>query len=112
MKMVIAFVQPFMAGKVIQALHGIEGLSGATCTRVQGFGRGRGRTAEHRREEVEGTVAKLRIEAMIPDRLERVVVEAIRHTAHTGRKGDGKVYVVPLERALRISTGEEGEAAV
>jgi len=41
-----------------------------------------------------------------------VVVEAIRHTAHTGRKGDGKVYVVPLERALRISTGEEGEAAV
>jgi nitrogen regulatory protein PII len=54
MKMVITFVQPFMTERVIQALHRIEGLSGATCTSVQGFGRGRGHTAEHRREEVEG----------------------------------------------------------
>ena len=53
MKMVIAFVQPFMAERVIQALHRIDGLSGATCTRVQGFGRGRGHTAEQRRDEIE-----------------------------------------------------------
>lgn len=112
MKMVIAFVQPFMAEKVIQALHRIEGLSGATYTRVKGFGRGRGYTAEHRREEVEGAVGKVRIDAMIPDHLEGAVVEAIRHSARTGQKGDGKVYVVPVERAIRIRTGEEGEPAV
>ena len=112
MKTVIAFVQPFMAEKVIQALHGIEGLSGATCTRVQGFGRGRSRTAEGRREDLLGTSVKMRIDAMIPDHLERDVVEAIRHAAHTGRKGDGKIFVLPLERAIRIRTGEEGEAAV
>lgn len=112
MKTVIAFVQPFMAEKVIQALHGFEGLSGATCTRVHGFGRGRSRTAEQRHEDVAGTVAKVRIEAMVPDRLEDDVVEAIRQAAHTGRKGDGKIYVMPLERAIRIRTGEHGEAAV
>lgn len=112
MKTVIAFVQPFMAEKVIQALHGVEGLSGATCTRVYGFGRGRGGSAEHRHEEVFGTTAKVRIEAMIPDRLERSVVDVIRHAAHTGRKGDGKIYVIPVERAIRIRTGEEDEAAV
>ena len=49
---------------------------------------------------------------MIPARIEEQVVEAIRHAAHTGRKGDGKIYVVPMERAVRIRTGEEGEAAV
>jgi nitrogen regulatory protein PII len=49
---------------------------------------------------------------MIPDSLQREVVEAIRRAAHTGQNGDGKVYVVPVERALRISTGEEGDAAV
>ena len=49
---------------------------------------------------------------MIPDRIERDVVEAIRRAAHTGRKGDGKIFVLPLERAIRIRTGEEGEAAV
>ena len=112
MKTIIAFVQPFMAEKVVQALHGVEGLSGATCTRVYGFGRGRGSSAERRHEEVFGTTAKVRIEAMIPDRLERSVVEVICRAAHTGRKGDGKIYVMPLEGAIRIQTGEQGEAAV
>ena len=112
MKTVIAFVQPFMAEKVVQALRGVEGLSGATCTRVYGFGRGRGTSAQHRHEEVFGTTARVRIETMIPDRLERSVVDVIRHAAHTGRKGDGKIYVVPVERAIRIRTGEEDDAAV
>ena len=112
MKTVIAFVQPFMAEKVIQALHGIEGLSGATCTRVQGFGRGRSGTPEGRHQDLLGTSGAVRIDAMIPDRIERDVVEAIRRAARTGRKGDGKIFVLPLERAIRIRTGEEGELAV
>jgi len=59
-----------------------------------------------------GVIKKRRVEVMVPDRLEEAVVETIRPAARTGRKGDGKIYVVPLERAVRIRTGEEGEAAV
>ena len=101
MKMVIAFVQPFMAEKVIQALHGIDGLSGATCTRVQGFGRGRSSSA--------APPPRSASKPWCPDRLKRDVVEIIRHVAHTGRKGDGKIYVMSVERAILIRTGEEGE---
>ncbi len=113
MKMIVAFVQPFMAEKVVAALHVVEGLSGATFTEVRGFGRGRGaRASDVTEEELLGTVPKVRIEAMAPDGLVDRVVCAIRDSAHTGNRGDGKVYVIPLERALRITTREEGEGAV
>lgn len=113
MKMVIAFFQPFMAPKVVQALHGVAGLSGASFTEVRGFGRGRAKggtcTTE---EELLGTLPKVRVEAMIPDDLEDLVVQAITAAAHTGNAGDGKVYVAPLTRAVRISTGEVGQTAI
>lgn len=113
MKMIVAFVQPFMAEKVVSALHEVEGLSGATFTEVRGFGRARAAGAiEVTEEDLFGTVPKIRIEAMVSDGLADRVARAIRDSAHTGNRGDGKVYVIPLERALRITTGEEGERAV
>ena len=110
MKQVIAFIQPFRVEKVIDALHGIDGLSGATVTEARGFGRGRAKRAGA--EALFGTVPRARIEVMVPDSLADTVVTAIRSVAHTGNPGDGKVYVLGLERAVRISSGEEGEAAV
>jgi nitrogen regulatory protein P-II 1 len=108
MKQIIAFVQPFMADKVVDALHAVKGLPGATVTECRGFGRGRARTQG--REDLLGTVPRVRIDAMVPDGIVDEVVKTIREAAHTGNRGDGKVYVAPLEDAVRISTGEEGEA--
>ncbi len=117
MKVVIAFVQPFMASKVVQALHAVPGLSGATFTEVKGFGRGRAKgvtkpTEAEVEEELLGTLPKVRVEAMVPDGLEEMVVRTIRDAAHTGNRGDGKVYVASIHHAVRISTGEEGEKAI
>lgn len=110
MKQVIAFVQPFMADKVVDALHGIAGLSGGSVTPVRGFGRGRQRHGSQ--EDLVGTAPRVRIDVMSADGLVDQVVKTIRDAAHTGNRGDGKVYVVPVERAVRISTGEEGDVAV
>lgn len=113
MKMIVAFVQPFMTDKVVQALHAVEGLSGASFWSVHGFGRGRGEEpGADRHQEILGAIRKVRVEVMVPDALEETVVRTIREAARTGRKGDGKIYVVALQRALRIRTGEEGETAV
>lgn len=111
MKHVIAFIQPFMAEKVVDALHQVQGLTGASFSEVRGFGRGRtGKPGGP--EELFGTVPRVRVDVMVPDTLADMVVRTIQTAAHTGHRGDGKVYVAPVERALRISTGEDGEAAV
>lgn len=113
MKIIIGFIQPFKARNVVEALHGIRGLTGATFTDVRGFGRGRAKGASGvTDEELLGTVPKVRVEAMVPDDLVDVVVRAIRESARTGNRGDGKVYVIPMEKAARVGTAEEGEAAV
>lgn len=111
MKMVIAFVQPFMASGVMQALHEVHGLTGASYCAIRGFGRGRSRDRALQ-ETLEGGTERVRIEAMINDDIEDAVVHAIQHAAHTGNDGDGKIYVVRLEQAHRIATAEEGPAAV
>ena len=111
MKMIVAFVQPFMASQVIQALHEVQGVTGASYSMVRGFGRGRSRDTAVQ-ETLEGGVEKMRIEVVIPDELEDPVVRAIQIAARTGNDGDGKVYVAPVERAVRIATGEEGPASV
>jgi nitrogen regulatory protein P-II 1 len=110
--MIIAFVQPFMAQNVVHALHTVPGVSGATFVSARGFGRGRAAGTAMDQEVLLGTAPRVRVEVMVPDSLEDVVVRAIREAAHTGRNGDGKVYVAPVQQAVRISTGEEGEAAV
>lgn len=111
MKMVIAFIQPFMAPDVVHALHRVPGLTGATFTDVKGFGRGRP-TDSPTAEVLYGTADKVRIEVVVPEDLEDVVAEAIREAARTGNRGDGKIYVLPVDRAVRIATGEEGNVAV
>jgi nitrogen regulatory protein PII len=98
---------------IAQALQKIDGVSGASFSRVRGFGRGRsGGGHSARREELLGALEKVRIETLIPDRLEGDVVAAIRQAAHTGRKGDGKICVLAVEQAVRIRTGEQDDAVV
>jgi nitrogen regulatory protein PII len=103
MKMVVAFIQPFMTDKVVQALHGVEGLSGAGFWNVHGFGRGRGdEPGAARHQEILGAIRKVRVEVMVREALEDTVVLPVSLAAN----------VVSLQLALRIRTGEEGETAV
>lgn len=111
MKQIIAFIQPFKEAEVMQALHQVSGLSGATFADVKGFGRGRPRD-QPTPEILHGTAARVQVEVMVRDEIAEAVVHAIREAAHTGGRGDGKIYVLPMDRALRISTGEEGDDAV
>jgi nitrogen regulatory protein PII len=113
MKIVVAYVQPYMTQKVVEALHAIEGVSGATFWPVHGFGRGRGdEPGASRHEDILGAIGKVRFEVMVTDRLADIVLRTIVQAGRTGRRGDGKVFVASLERAIRIRTGEEGDAAV
>ena len=93
------------------ALHRVEGLRGASLVDVHGFGRG-GADAHEEVEEDLGAVRHTRIEVYCDDGLVEAIVTAVETAAHTGLRGDGKIYVSPVEQAVRISTGERGEAAV
>lgn len=112
MKSIVAFIQPFKEDAVREALHSLSGISGATFMHVRGFGRGRGNTDIPSEEAVVGTLPKVRVDIMADDHIIDQAVTAIARAAHTGRRGDGKVYVLPVESALRISTGETGATAV
>lgn len=113
MKTIIAFIRPSKEDAVREALHAIPGLAGASFADVRGFGRGRGHSpAEAEQEAVVGTLPRVRVEVMMHDANAAAVEQAIATAAHTGRRGDGKIYVLPLASAQRISTGETGETAV
>jgi nitrogen regulatory protein PII len=113
MKMVIAYVQSFMAPAVVDALHALPELTGATFTKAHGFGRGRakGSTAAVEGEFV-GTRPKVRVEVLVPDALVRQVVGAIATAARTGNPGDGKICVIPVDHVVRVRTGEVDERAI
>ena len=116
MKMIVAFIQPFMLTKVTRALEEIEDFPGMTVIDAEGFGREKSRPeagAGHQRlEDVIDFVHKVRIEIAARDALVDRIVDAIRAAAHTGNRGDGKILVWPLEDATRIRTGEAGDAAL
>lgn len=113
MKEIKAFIKPHKLDEVVMALHRIESLTGLSVSTVQGFGRGRHRTAHMPNEEnVLGLIAHAKIELVCVDDLVAHVVDTISQAAHTGLRGDGKIYVSPVDSAVRISTGEEGEVAV
>ncbi len=112
MKKVEAIVKPFKLDDVREALAEI-GLHGLTVSEVKGFGRQKGHTESYRGAEyVVDFLPKMKIEVVVADDLVARVLEAIERTAKTGRIGDGKIFVTPVEEAIRIRTGERGEGAV
>lgn len=112
MKLVTAIIKPFKLDDVREALSDI-GVQGITVTEVKGFGRQRGHTELYRGAEyVVDFLPKVRVEVAVADSLLDQVVEAITQAACTGKIGDGKIFVTELLQAIRIRTGETGEAAV
>ena len=112
MKLVSAVIKPFKLDDVREALSEI-GIQGVTVTEVKGFGRQKGHTELYRGAEyVVDFLPKVKIEAAISDDLVDQVIEAIASTANTGKIGNGKIFVTPLEQAIRIRTGETGTDAL
>ena len=106
MKIVMAIIKPFKLEEVRDALTTI-GVHGLTVTEVKGYGRQKGHTEIYRGAEYAVSfLPKIKIEVAIPDDLVGRVIEAITATARTGQIGDGKIFVSPIEKAVRIRTGE------
>ena len=112
MKKIEAIIKPFKLDEVKEALSGI-GVLGLTVVEVRGFGRQKGHTELYRGAEyVVDFLPKIKIEIAVSDDLAEKVVEAIVSAANTGRIGDGKIFVLPMEEVIRIRTGERGPEAV
>ena len=110
--MIVAVLKPFKLGDVKEALRGL-GISGMTLTEAQGFGRQRGHTEVYRGAEYEvDFLPKLRVEVLVDDAQADEVVDAIVSTANTGKIGDGKVWVLPVDTVVRVRTGERGKDAL
>lgn len=112
MKLVTAIIKPFKLDDVREALSDI-GVQGITVTEVKGFGRQKGHTELYRGAEyVVDFLPKVKLETAVKDELTDHVIEAIRKAANTGKIGDGKIFVTPLEHVVRIRTGETGADAL
>ena len=112
MKMITAIIKPFKLEEVKEALAGI-GIEGMTVTEVKGFGRQKGHTEIYRGSEYTvDFLPKVKLEVAVRDDLTTKVVETIVKNARTGKIGDGKVFVLPVEEIIRIRTDERGDAAV
>jgi len=112
MKKIEAIIKPFKLDEVKEALHEV-GLQGITVTEAKGFGRQKGHTELYRGAEyVVDFLPKVKIEVVIEDGLVERAIEAIMTAARTGRIGDGKIFVTPIEEVIRIRTGEKGAEAV
>ncbi len=112
MKLVMAIIKPFKLDEVKEALDGI-GIHGMTVEEVRGYGRQKGHAELYRGAEYQvDFVPKIRMEAVVPAERVDEVVETIMKAARTGKTGDGKIFVFPVERAVRIRTGEEDEQAL
>ena len=112
MKKIEAIIKPFKLDEVREALSEI-GVSGLTVTEVKGFGRQKGHTELYRGAEyVVDFLPKVKIELIVADALVERAIDAIVKAAHTGKIGDGKIFVAAVEQVIRIRTGESGEAAV
>jgi len=111
-KKVEAIIKPFKLDEVKEALQEV-GIQGLSVLEAKGFGRQKGHTELYRGAEyVVDFLPKVKVEVVLADELVERAVEAIRNAAQTGRIGDGKIFVLPVEDAIRIRTGEHGDAAV
>jgi nitrogen regulatory protein PII len=112
MKLIEAIIKPFKLDEVKEALNAL-GIEGITVSEVKGFGRQKGHTELYRGAEyVVDFIPKVKMEIAVADELVQKVVETIEMTAKTGRIGDGKIFILPLEDAVRIRTGEKGDEAI
>jgi nitrogen regulatory protein P-II 1 len=112
MKKIECIIKPFKLDEVREALSGI-GVTGLTVTEVKGFGRQKGHTELYRGAEyVVDFLPKVKIEMVVADNLVDAALDAVVKAARTGKIGDGKIFVTPVEQVIRIRTGESGEAAV
>jgi len=112
MKKIEAIIRPHLVDAVRAALHEVD-VRGMTISEVHGYGRERGHTETYRGAEYQiEFVPKIKIEVIVPDDIEDFVVNAILRSAHTGKFGDGKIFVIPIEDVIRIRTEERGEAAI
>ena len=112
MKNVEAIIKPFKLDEVKEALHEV-GIKGITVTEAKGFGRQKGHTELYRGAEyVVDFLPKVKIEVVMEDQMVDRAIEAIQQAAHTGRIGDGKIFITPVEDVVRIRTGERGADAV
>src|SRR5947209_2460757 len=112
MKKVEAIIKPFKLDEVKEALHEV-GIKGITVTEAKGFGRQKGHTELYRGAEyVVDFLPKVKIEVVMEDSMVERAVEAIQHAAHTGRIGDGKIFVSTIDEAIRIRTGARGGDAI
>ncbi len=112
MKKIEAIIKPFKLTEVKDALSEI-GITGMTVIEVKGFGRQKGHTEIYRGSEYTvDFLPKIKLEIVLPDAQVEPAIQVITKTAHTGKIGDGKIFVLPLETAIRIRTDEKGDAAV
>ena len=112
MKQITAIIKPFKLDEVREALAEV-GVSGLTVTEVKGFGRQKGHTELYRGAEyVVDFLPKIRVEVVLAEAMVEPAIEAIVRAARTGKIGDGKIFVTPVEQALRIRTGETDDAAL
>ena len=112
MKLITAIIKPFKLDEVREALSAI-GVQGITVTEIKGFGRQKGHTELYRGAEyVVDFLPKVKVEIALSDELVESALEAIESSARTGKIGDGKIFVVPLEQVIRIRTGETGNDAL
>ena len=112
MKMLTAIIKPFKLDEVREALSDI-GVQGITVTEVKGFGRQKGHTELYRGAEyVVDFLPKIKVELIVSDNTVEPAIDAIVKAAHTGKIGDGKIFVMPVEQVVRIRTGETDEAAI
>ena len=112
MKKIEAIVKPFKLDEVKEALAK-QGIQGMTVSEVKGFGRQKGHTELYRGAEyVVDFLPKIKIEMIVDDHVAQSAVEVIQSAARTGRIGDGKIFILPVDEVIRIRTGERGEAAI
>jgi nitrogen regulatory protein PII len=112
MKLIVAVIKPFKLEEVREALTSV-GVQGLMVSEVKGYGRQSGHTEIYRGAEyVVNFVPKVQLELVVPDSAVGPTVDALRASARTGQIGDGKIFVLPVERALRVRTGETGNEAL
>jgi nitrogen regulatory protein PII len=112
MKMIVAFIQTHRLDRITRKLMHVEGFPGMTVVEGRGFGREKLEDVLSTREELTDFTPKVRIEIVVPVGLVESVIEVLVEGAHTGERGDGKIFVLPVEKAVRIKTKERGVIAV